>query len=959
MRLSRHRETCSIVGDRIDTIGSKHVHLCPEDYRNQRIARDGTINFHLTIMSAEECKTLQSDQLKELYDSTQSCLGNLYELGVAQVKKSETEDCFYVVIHCPRGDEIRRQFNLPSKVFHITLGFRSKDLHGAVNLHRSIFKWNDDTKDLLYALKHLLEIKELEWNTRNLEYLSILTYRLLDSFSQVSERSVLIVAQLREVGKWCFKFGDLVLCKDIGESLLINGFLFGAKLLILCGLKEREDYNVLDLKHLFPINVEKCLSKGITIDKMVLGINKFLLNTTKDMNHKKTIMMFNKKEKKVELVKLPRNFSWVSINPEVKDSDYNNLLCGTAKPSSESDFIALSSIGVKTVLTVMEEPLEKTLSPSTFEFITQTLGMNCVFFPVVDRTPPTKDQLRRMCDVINEVLYGDELISKRGVLVHCAGGVGRTNTVLASYMVLARRISSAEAIRELTEQRKLILSQSQIMALKEWNKLVYRDKVGFSSFYKDFNNDTALEVSLKEFSFEVCKPSDHVSMRADGKGLPKIILLCGFAGSGKSTFSRAIVEYYGSMVVRVNKDEMRGKNECETVLFDALRAQNSGKEAKCIIIDCCNLTREIRKRWVESCHFPSDLCCVYFALDADKCKERVKSRSGHPTIPPGERGTRIVGSMQKMLEPPELTKEKYLRRVVTLRDEGEVIRLLNDWGVKLVDSKEEKGSLKALSVESKPNKIEHTLMKFPRTMHLVNLGAATRDDKVLSEHDLKIFFGAAEVVVEEKMDGANMGISLNPQSLEGGSEFLVQNRSHYVSSNYHPQFAPLDAWLKKHGDGLRRVLDYPDNSGNRFILYGEWLYATHSVFYNSLPGWFMAYDLWDSADGGRFLGRSELERRLEGSGIPIVPVVFQGKLQSLDQLLSLVSRDSEFIECYKKTGKEKEIRTAREGVVVRINENGVLKHRGKIVRSDFIAGNERWNRSSVLQKNSINPLKAC
>src|SRR4029078_8327580 len=45
---------------------------------------------------------------------------------------------------------------------------------------------------------------------------------------------------------------------------------------------------------------------------------------------------------------------------------------------------------------------------------------------------------------------------------------------------------------------------------------------------------------------------------------------------------------------------------------------------------------------------------------------------------------------------------------------------------------------------------------------------------------------------------------------------------------------------------------------NRFILYGEWLYARHSVHYRKLPHYFFEFDIYDK-DAEQFL---DLEKRL-------------------------------------------------------------------------------------------------
>jgi atypical dual specificity phosphatase len=54
-------------------------------------------------------------------------------------------------------------------------------------------------------------------------------------------------------------------------------------------------------------------------------------------------------------------------------------------------------------------------------------------------------------------------------------------------------------------------------------------------------------------------------------------------------------------------------------------------------------------------------------------------------------------------------------------------------------------------------------VKFPRTSHVMNLGSATRDDLVLDKNDLKKFF-ANPLWVEEKIDGANLGITITEEN---------------------------------------------------------------------------------------------------------------------------------------------------------------------------------------------------
>jgi hypothetical protein len=71
--------------------------------------------------------------------------------------------------------------------------------------------------------------------------------------------------------------------------------------------------------------------------------------------------------------------------------------------------------------------------------------------------------------------------------------------------------------------------------------------------------------------------------------------------------------------------------------------------------------------------------------------------------------------------------------------------------------------------------------KFPHTPHLFWLGAGTpRDDKVLKPGEAAEFL-SGEIVVEEKVDGANLGISLGPSGrlrAQSRGNYLAPGKSH-------------------------------------------------------------------------------------------------------------------------------------------------------------------------------------
>ena len=147
---------------------------------------------------------------------------------------------------------------------------------------------------------------------------------------------------------------------------------------------------------------------------------------------------------------------------------------------------------------------------------------------------------------------------------------------------------------------------------------------------------------------------------------------------------------------------------------------------------------------------------------------------------------------------------------------------------------------------------------FPRISHVVNGplsgGGVTRDDLIISKDEEVVFFQPPPLppapmapqsywlVVEEKIDGANLGISLNS---EGALQ--CQNRSHLVHSKSHTQFSTLDSFLDENSsvlcDFFHTLAAERGGAPQDYILFGEWCALLHSVYYDSLPEPFVVFDL--------------------------------------------------------------------------------------------------------------------
>lgn len=152
-----------------------------------------------------------------------------------------------------------------------------------------------------------------------------------------------------------------------------------------------------------------------------------------------------------------------------------------------------------------------------------------------------------------------------------------------------------------------------------------------------------------------------------------------------------------------------------------------------------------------------------------------------------------------------------------------------------------------------------SFVKFPQTPHLLSLEPyKLRNDKLLEADERSAFFGTT-TSVEEKVDGTNIGFSLS-----NDGTILVQNRGAYVAPDSHAQFRKLKSWIKEHERELFELL-FPDR-----ILFGEWCYAKHTIPYEWLPDWFLAFDIYETASGN-FVSRDARHNSLRSIGIKEVP----------------------------------------------------------------------------------------
>jgi len=228
--------------------------------------------------------------------------------------------------------------------------------------------------------------------------------------------------------------------------------------------------------------------------------------------------------------------------------------------------------------------------------------------------------------------------------------------------------------------------------------------------------------------------------------------------------------------------------------------------------------------------------------------------------------------------------------------------------------------------------------KYPRTPHLETSRSQPGDEDLDAVPFARI--RGAHVVVEEKLDGANSGISFDTDGT-----LLLQSRGHLLTGGPRERhFAPLKAWAATIAPRLHERI------GHRYIVYGEWLYAKHTVFYDALPHYFCEFDVYDRRDDV-FLSTPRRRALLDGLPLVSVPVLAEGPATTLAALVAHVGpsrcrtpgwraalataaaaagRDPDAVAAETDTDE------AMEGLYLKIEDGGTVTGRLKWVRPTFL-----------------------
>lgn len=217
--------------------------------------------------------------------------------------------------------------------------------------------------------------------------------------------------------------------------------------------------------------------------------------------------------------------------------------------------------------------------------------------------------------------------------------------------------------------------------------------------------------------------------------------------------------------------------------------------------------------------------------------------------------------------------------------------------------------------------------KYPRTPHLPWSPGATSDDKMLSSVD---HFLNARVVITEKMDGSNLCMTRH----------AVYARSH----NGPPTHVSFDLAKSLHAGICHAISD-------GLSIFGEYVFAVHSIRYERLPGYFLMFGVREDATG-KWWSWDYVSEMAKELGVPTVPLLYDsdqfGMFETAQQLEAQTKLE------HLTANKGKWDNSVSEGVVVRLTEEftDFPKSVAKWVRANHVTTTQHWTQKEV-EKNGL------
>lgn len=193
--------------------------------------------------------------------------------------------------------------------------------------------------------------------------------------------------------------------------------------------------------------------------------------------------------------------------------------------------------------------------------------------------------------------------------------------------------------------------------------------------------------------------------------------------------------------------------------------------------------------------------------------------------------------------------------------------------------------------------------------------------KCLTDHQVKELLDG-DLVAEEKIDGGIAGISwdhYNYRHLAIGKHKMIGNNDN------DKRFYGLNKWIYKNYEKIEKI---PQD----WIVFGEWMKASHRIFYDELWDYFMAFDVWD---GQKYIDYESKQKVLTQLGFKMIPAIFIGRIVRIKDIIDMIKKST--FSSYENM----------EGVVIKNYKKGLM---GKLVSREFDdKEDEDWLTTPVIE----------
>ena len=227
------------------------------------------------------------------------------------------------------------------------------------------------------------------------------------------------------------------------------------------------------------------------------------------------------------------------------------------------------------------------------------------------------------------------------------------------------------------------------------------------------------------------------------------------------------------------------------------------------------------------------------------------------------------------------------------------------------------------------------MIKLPRTLHIEGsrVPVGQTDPDAVEFNKLSGEF----LVVEEKVDGTGVSLFFDHE--------LTLQIHHRGSVAMGSEYRLLYDWANQHEYELFDLLE------DRFVLFGEWMFKKHTIYYDRLPDYFLESDVYDQKEG-IWLSTFARDSLFKGKQfIKHVPVIASLKPSALSQLTGLVGKSKYQSDYWRKSMwdvceksgrdttlafQETDTSGLMEGLYIKHEDDKQVLNRYKYVRFEFV-----------------------